>query len=145
MSKMFTVTLLAAAFVLSAPLLLPVEARPQDDPTSGSKERPGAALLATMHETAELLVRIRMEEYAMGSGGFRELISAQDQLIAVEMKMADSAADRLAVRKQHLELARSTETMVKTRHEAGRARQGDLLERQVRRMNVELSMLDSLR
>ena len=140
MSRILRVTLLVTGVVVSAPLLLSVEPR-QGGSATGEEEASTVELLEEMRTTSEQLVQIRMKEFLVGGDRLYDLIAAQEQLFDIEMKIAATADARSEVLKTHLAFARDVERIVETRIRSGTARQSDLLECRLRRMNIELSIL----
>ena len=132
--------ILVATIALSAPLLLPLQAQQRDRVLKGNAAQL-AAVLEKMRATCQQLVQLRTEEYRAGKTGFRQLLSAQQELLEIELQLEKTPDERKKLLSQHLELAKATDKLVETQYRAGRAQQGDLLECQLLRMNIDMSIL----
>ncbi len=140
MPKRQTVTILVAAVALSAPLMIPLEAQQRDRVVNDNRDEIAAALKQMM-AISHQLVNVRTTEYRAGKIGAQTLFASQQRPFDIELQLAKTPEDRKQVRAKQLSLSKDIEKLVEARYRSGATHQGDVLEAQLLRMSIELSIL----
>lgn len=102
------------------------------------------AKLKDMQGAAKQRVSILKEEYKAGTVGFPKLHQAQHDLLEIELKLANSSAERMNVLSRQLELAKDAEALMAAEYKKRAASQLDVLQAQIARMKIELAMLEDV-
>ncbi len=139
-----TLLFLTAAIAVAFLSILPLKAQ-----HSGHEAKDNAAKIAAtlqnMRATSKQLVAIRTQEYHTGAIDIVTLLTAQRRLLELELQLAQTANERMKSLSEQFQLAKETETHVVAQYKQGSARQGDVLQSQLARMQVELSILNETR
>ena len=64
-----------------------------------------------MRTTSKKLVALQRRAYEVGAISFKELVTAQRQLLELELKLAKAPADRIKVLSEQLKLAEDAEKL----------------------------------
>ena len=140
MSKRQTVTILVVTVVLSAPLMIPLEAQQRDRVVNDNRDEITSAL-KQMRAMSQELVKLRTAEYRTGKIGAQKLFASEQRLVDIELQLAKTADQRKQARAKQLSLSKDIEKLVEARYRTGAAEQGDVREARLLRMSIELSIL----
>ncbi len=140
MSKRQAVTILGVAAALGALLVVRLEAQQRDRVVQANRDAIAVAL-KEMSATSQELVKLRTAAYRAGEIGAQKLFASQRRHSDIELQLAQTADQRKQVRAKQLSLSKDIEKLVQAQYRAGAAEQGDVLEAQLTRMSIELSIL----
>lgn len=130
--------LILASFAVAALWLAPQAPTLADDEDQIPKVH---VLLTQRRDTLRTLVKLVGERFRAGQVNFDVVIRASDQLLNLELELAEGQDARLAIRKQRVELMRDFEKVADARFRAGQATQEDVLTAQAERLGAEIELL----
>jgi outer membrane protein TolC len=133
---------LIATLTVGILCVLPLEAQdppPQANGNSGTI----ATKLQEMRKTSKQLVAVQTQLYASGAISITEVVTAQSQLLELELKLAKAAAVRTKVLSAQLQLAESAEELANAKFNAGQVTQADVLQSRLARMHIEVLILEA--
>lgn len=135
----------SAIFAVAATCILSMPLNGQQ-PASKGQERSAQliAKLQEMREASKKVVSLLENEYKAGNIGFRQLQEARHEVLEIELKLANSSAERMKILSQQLEWPRKAEAFVSTAYKDGSASQIDILQAQIARMEIEIAMLEGV-
>jgi hypothetical protein len=116
-----------------------------DDPTKGKGKKAQMspkirALLEKKLEIMRKFVEFAARAHKDGVGSFAELMHAQKQLAAVELELAESPKERVAIYEKLLEWSRQAEEEAKKLAKAGVQSTSELLQAQLQVLDAELAL-----
>ena len=136
-----TLVILIAAFAVAFLCIFPLKAQQRGREAKGNSAKI-AAVLQEMRTTSKELVALRKQAYQTGQSGLQELITAQRELLDLELRLAKAPADRIKVLSQQLQLANDAEQLADALYKSGESTQGDVLQARIARMQIEVLMLE---
>ena len=135
-----TLVILIAAFAVAFVFIFPLKAQQRGREAKDNSAKITAAL-QEMRTTSKNLVALQRRLYEVGAISYMELVTAQRQLLELELKLAEAPADRIKVLSEQLKLAEDAEKLANAKYESGQATQADVLQSRLARMHIEVSIL----
>lgn len=102
------------------------------------------AKLKEMQEASTKIVSVLKAEYKAGNIGFPWLQEAQHNLLEIELRLANTPADRMKILSQQLEFAKKAEALIAAEYKTGSASQIEVLQAQIGRIEIEIAMLEDV-
>lgn len=133
---------LITTLAVGAFCILPLAAQDAPRAANGNSGKIATAL-KEMRTTSKQLVAFQTQLYANGVNSFRDVVTAQSQLLDLELKLAKTSADRTKILSAQLQLAESAERLAEMKFRNGAVTQADVLESRLARMHVEVSILEA--
>ena len=133
----FLITVLSVAVLC----IFPLEAQERGREAKDNSTKIAAAL-QEMRTTSKQLVALCKQAYQGGEIGFQEFITAQRQLLEVELKLAKAPAERNKVLLQQLQLAKDAEKVANALYKNREGTQGDVLQARIARLHIEVLILE---
>ena len=137
-NSMVTISLITMLILLG--VLFATAVIGKDAPDKSVEERI-AELQAERIETLKGAIRDYEVMYRSGSVGMERLIAARSNLIEARLELASTNAERLALLKEHFDLAKHGEEVAERRFKDGSASHVDYLQAKATRLQREIALL----
>ena len=138
-----TLIFLFAVFAAGFLSIIPLKAQQRGREAKNNSAKLVAAL-QDMRTTSKQLAAIYKQAYQAGEIGIQQLITAQRELLKVELKLAKEPADRIKVLSQLLQLAKDAEKIAMAQYKSGQATKSDVLQGRIARLHIEVLILEEL-
>ena len=138
-----TLIFLFAVFAAGFLSIFPLKAQQRGREAKNNSAKLVAAL-QDMRTTSKQLAALYKQAYQAGEIGIQQLITAQRELLKVELKLAKEPADRIKVLSQLLQLAKDAEKIAMAQYKSGQATKSDVLQGRIARLHIEVLILEEL-
>jgi outer membrane protein TolC len=110
-------------------------------PKQNASGDPLQDLLKQRRDTLRELVDYLEAAFRQGVGSAESVALASSELLDAELDMAQSKAERIAIREKMVENLKEQEKMVEARNQAGMSRPGEMLRARAGRLKAEIDLL----
>ena len=138
-----TLIFLFAVFAAGFLSIFPLKAQQRGREAKNNSAKLVAAL-QDMRTTSKQLAALYKQAYQAGEIGIQQLITAQRELLKVELKLAKEPADRIKVLSQLLQLAKDAEKIAMAQYKSDQATKSDVLQGRIARLHIEVLILEEL-
>lgn len=87
------------------------------------------------------LVKVQTQAYAQGEADIEAVVQAHQELLLVELELAEDHDERIELLKKAVRLATELESIAEAKYKAAEARQSDVLKSQGERLKAETDLL----
>jgi outer membrane protein TolC len=136
-----TLMYLAAMLLVACFCIFPLKAQ-QSVAKDKAVDAQITGTLRQMWKSSTELVTLRKTRYMAGQIDLQLLVTAQRELMELELKLAKTPAERIGVLRTQLRLAADAEKIANAKLLSGRTTKEDVLQAQIARLRIEVRILE---